>query len=91
MTGIQRFRTFLTFCVDNGGMEKSRAEGIKTTKRTTADEEERYGLELAEYQRMLEARDSPDLTAQENQETRVATKLIRWAGMRISDAHKFNS
>jgi integrase len=90
-TELQRFRTFLKFCVDNGWMEKSGAEGIKTRKKTTSAEEERYGLELAEYQRMLDAPDSPDLTAQENQETRVATELMRWAGLRISDAHKFNS
>jgi hypothetical protein len=38
---------------------------------------------------MLAAPDSADLTAQQNQETRVATELMRWTGMRISDAHKF--
>jgi integrase len=37
----------------------------------------------------MSAPDSEDLTAQQNQETRAATELMRWGGMRISDAHKF--
>ncbi len=90
-TEMQRFRTFLKFCVENGWMAKSGADGIKTRKKTTAQEEERHGLELAEYQQLLDAPESADLTAQENQETRVAVELMRWAGLRISDAHKFNS
>jgi len=52
-------------------------------------EEERYGLELEEYEQMMVAADSTDLTAQQNQETRVVTELMRWTGMRVSDAHKF--
>src|SRR5260370_6983946 len=39
---------------------------------------------------MMAAADSTDLTAQQNRETRAATELMRWTGMRISDAHKFN-
>ena len=37
----------------------------------------------------MAAPDSADLTVEQNRETRVATELMRWTGMRISDAHKF--
>ena len=46
-------------------------------------------MELEEYEQMLAAPESADLTEQQNQETRAATELMRWTGMRISDAHKF--
>jgi len=88
-TELERFRTFLRECVENEWMAKSGAEKIKFKNQRTAKEEERYGLELEEYERMMAAPDSADLTAQQNQETRVATELMRWTGMRISDAHKF--
>jgi integrase len=89
-TELERFRTFLRECVENEWMAKSGAEKIKFKNQKTAQEEERYGLELEEYEQMLAAPDSTDLSAQQNQEARVATELMRWTGMRISDAHKFN-
>jgi integrase len=76
--------------VANEWMAKSGADKIKFKNQKTANEEERYGLELEEYEQMMAAPDSADLTAQQNQETRVVTELMRWTGMRISDAHKFN-
>jgi len=88
-TELERFRTFLRECVENEWMTKSGAEKIRFKNQKTAKEEERYGLELEEYEQMMAAPDSADLTAQQNQETRVATELMRWTGMRISDAHKF--
>src|ERR1035441_485372 len=88
-TELERFRTFLRECVENEWMAKSGAERIKFKNQTTAKEEERYGLELEEYEQMVAAPDSADLTAQENRETRAAAELMRWTGMRISDAHKF--
>ena len=87
---FQRFKTLLRYCVQNEWMAKSGAKKIKTKQGTTAEEEERYGLELAEYQQMLDAPDSADLTEQANRETRAATELMRWCGLRISDCHKFN-
>jgi integrase len=87
---LQRFRTFLNFCVDNGWMTKNGATKVKTKNKKTAEEEERFGLELLEYQQMLDAPDSADLTLQENQETRAAAEVMRWSGPRISDAHKLN-
>jgi integrase len=86
---LERFRTFLRECVENEWIEKSGAEKIRFRTQKTAAEEERFGLELEEYERMVTAPDSPDLTPEQNQETRVATELMRWTGMRISDAHKF--
>jgi integrase len=89
-TELERFRTFLRECVENGWMAKSGADKIKFKNQKTAKGEERYGLELEEYEQMTGAPDSADLTAAQNQETRAATELMRWTGMRISDAHKFN-
>ena len=88
-TELERFRTFLRECVENEWMAKNGAEKIKFKNQKTANEEERYGLELEEYEQMMAAPDSADLTAQQNQETRTVTELMRWTGMRISDAHKF--
>jgi len=70
-------------------MAKSGAEKIRFKSQKAAREEERYGLELEEYEQIMAAPDSADLTPQQNQETRAATELMRWTGMRISDAHKF--
>ena len=89
-TELERFRTFLRECVENGWIAKSGADRIRFKNQKTAKGEERYGLELEEYEQMMAAPDSPDLTAQQNRETRAATELMRWTGMRISDAHKFN-
>src|ERR1022692_4319169 len=88
-TELERFRTFLRECVENEWMAKSGADKIKFKNQKTAKDEERYVLELDEYEQMMVAPDSADLTARQNQETRVATELMRWTGMRISDAHKF--
>jgi site-specific recombinase XerD len=89
-TELARFRTFLKFCVTNGWMARNGALEVKIRKTDSAEESERFGLELSEYQQILNAPDSVDLTEQENRETRAATELMRWAGLRISDAHKFN-
>ena len=88
-TELERFRTFLRECVENEWLAKSGAQKIRFKNQKTARAEERYGLELEEYEQITAAPDSPDLTALQNQETRAATELMRWTGMRISDAHKF--
>ena len=89
-TELARFRTFLKFCVLNEWMTKSGAQNVKFKKTNTAEESERFGLELSEYRQILNAPGSVDLSEQENRETIVATELMRWAGLRISDTHKFN-
>jgi hypothetical protein len=88
-TELERFRTFLRECVENEWMAKNGAERIRFKNQKTAKDDERYGLELEEYEQMMAVPDSAALTAQQNQETGVATELMRWSGMRISDAHKF--
>src|SRR5260370_32148010 len=90
-TELERFRTFLRECVENGWMAKNGAEKIRFKNQKTARGEERYGLELEEYEQMMAAPDSAHLTEQQNQEPRAAAELMRWTGMRISDAHKFNA
>lgn len=89
-TELERFRTFLRECVENDWLQKSGADRVKFKNHKTAQDEERYGLELEEYERMMTAPDAADLSEIENRETRAATELMRWTGMRISDAHKFN-
>lgn len=89
-TELERFRTFLRECVENEWIAKSGADKIRFKNQKTAKAEERFGLELEEYEQMMTASDSADLSAVQNQETRAATELMRWTGMRISDAHKFN-
>ncbi|MEO8592273.1 MAG: tyrosine-type recombinase/integrase [Candidatus Solibacter sp.] len=89
-TELERFRTFLRECVENGWMAKNGAEKIRFKNQKTAKSGERFGLELEEYEQMMADPGSADLTAQQNQETRAAAELMRWTGMRISDAHKFN-
>ena len=89
-TELERFRTFLRECVENEWIQKSGAEKIKFKNHKTAQEEERFGLELEEYEQMMAAPDASGLRDQQNQETRAATELMRWTGMRMSDAHKFN-
>src|SRR5436305_2558218 len=51
-TELERFRTFLRECVENEWMVKSGAEKIKFKNQKTAKTEERFGLELHEYEQM---------------------------------------
>src|SRR5258708_1586219 len=85
-TELERFRTFLRECVENEWMAKNGAEKIRFKNQKTAKGEERYGLELEEYEQMRTAPDSADLTAQQNRENRVPPALKRAAGSGSSDA-----
>jgi hypothetical protein len=49
-TELERFRTSLRECVENDWMAKSGADKIKFKNQKTAKSEERYGLELEEYE-----------------------------------------
>jgi integrase len=75
---VERFRTFLRYCIDAEWLKKSGASSIRVKVRS---EQRRYGLELVEYQRVL--------AVAHDAETKVAVELMRWTGMRISDAQKF--
>jgi putative SOS response-associated peptidase YedK len=59
-------------------MQKSGAERIKFKNQKTAAQEERYGLELEEYEQMMAAPGSTDLSLLENDQTRVVAELMRW-------------
>jgi integrase len=96
-----RFSAFLNFCVRNTWMGANGIKHIPVRKRVKPDnadddsddeeEADRHALPLQEVTQLLDAPDSPDLTAQQNQETRVAA-LLGWEnGLRVSDLHKFNS
>ena len=89
-TELARFRTFMKFCLENKWVAENGAKKVKIKKTDSAEETERYGLELSEYRQMLNAPGSSHLTLPENRETLVATELMRWCGLRISDVHKFN-
>jgi hypothetical protein len=60
-TELERFRTFLRECVEIDWMAKSGADKIRLKKEKTAETEERFGLELSEYEQMMAAPDSPVL------------------------------
>ena len=49
-TELERFRTFLRECVENGWMVKNGADKIRFKNHKTAKGQERYGLELEEYE-----------------------------------------
>jgi integrase/recombinase XerD len=90
---IQAFRTFLRYCIDNDWITKNQAKRIGTTKANAdegldEDEGEKFGLELHEYQQVLNALDLyPDELR--TRRLRAIVELMRWTGMRISDAVKF--
>jgi integrase len=77
---LYRFRTLLRYCVDAEWMKVNGAIGIKSK---VTKEHRRYGLELAEYSRVLIMAHDPEVKA--------AIELMRWCGLRISDAMKFHS
>lgn len=81
---VGRLRTFLRYCIDAEWIKKSGAAKVKVKVR---GEHRRYGLELNEYGYVLEAARDPK--SRTHRETLVATELMRWTGMRISDAQKF--
>jgi hypothetical protein len=86
-TELEPFRTLLRECVENEWMAKNGAERIRFKNQKTAKDDERYGLEWEEYEQRMAA---PDSAAQQNQETRAVTELMRWSRMRISDAPRSN-
>ncbi len=80
---------FLDFCKQNKWISDNAVKPIKPKALLKKDDEEaeRYGLELDEYERVLdtiEVYDEPGAS-----ELRALVELMRWTGMRISDAVKF--
>ena len=91
-TAMRGFRAFLNVCVDKKWLAENGAKKVKVTAKG-AENEARYGLELEEYQQLLRAPNSNrwGLTQQEHREVIVAAEVMRWCGLRISDAAKLNS
>lgn len=84
---FKRFKMFLDFCVSEKWIKESGADKVEVGE---AEDTARYGLELEEYQQMVNAPPAPKLSAKEQQETVAARELMRWSGLRISDCAKFN-
>jgi len=100
-----RFSAFLNFCEENGWIKINGVKHLpvgKTIKLADTDDDGddeeteggiRYGLDIHEYVQLLDAPDSPYLTALQNLETRIAIELAgpHGIGARISDVHKFST
>ena len=85
-TTMTVFRVFLNYCIDRGWLKTNVAKKIRTTRaqQRHAVKPKRYGLELNEYQRVLRYLDEfPDARLQ------AMIELMRWSGMRVSDAATF--
>jgi len=88
---MQVFRAFLAFCVNNDWIKKNTAKLIPVESPDDEDDDEtkRHGLEIHEYQQNLATLDSYPNTL-ETRRLRALVELVRWCGLRISDAVKFN-
>ncbi len=87
---LQRLRAFSGFCKKHKWIAENEAKNVPVRSANDEDDNEtkRHGLELAEYERVLDMIDLyPDVRAAE---LRALVELMRWTGMRISDAVKFN-
>ena len=84
---LQRFECYLNFCKEAGWIEKSGAAKIETAK---VPRKVRFGLELDEFQQLMNAPPLKRVSELADRETRVITQLMRWSGLRECDAHKFN-
>jgi integrase len=84
---LDRFRSFLRFCVEQGWLEKNHAANIKLG---VSKPSPKYGLEPHEEQQMFDAIDLVSLRRQMDQynskELRALVLVMRFSGLRISDA-----
>jgi site-specific recombinase XerD len=92
---IQRLRTFLNYCVDQNWMVKNMAKAKSFSGVAAAgveddgDDDAKVGLELYEYQAVLNALDTYSDKV-ETKRLRAFVELGRWCGLRMSDLTKFN-
>jgi integrase/recombinase XerD len=92
---IQEFRTFMTYCIDSDWIAKNTARMIGKSTAAAADDHEetdvseKVGLELHEYEHVLKTLNSYPITL-DTRRLRAVVELMRWTGMRISDAAKFS-
>ena len=86
---LGRLRYFLNYCVDSGWLRTNGATKVKVADRGKVDP--KYGLNPDEYERVLdEARVWTDswgnIDGKKARELQVMVPLLRWSGLRISDA-----
>ncbi len=81
LTNVGMLRTFIAACITKKWMKTDGTSEIALPK-LSAEDKERYGLSLEEYEQLVHGADG---------ELRAIVELMRWSGLRISDAVKFNS
>jgi integrase len=84
---LERYRTFLTFCKDNGWLQANHAKKIKVS---TADVSQKYAWTLEEYERILQTLEHwTDEYGREGQPEAIRQHAyfltLRYTGQRISD------
>jgi site-specific recombinase XerD len=86
-TTMTVFRTFLKYCVDRDWLKTNTATKIKTSKaqQRHSSKNKKHGLELQDYEKVLRY-----LDGEPDPRMRTMIELMRWTGMRISDAAKFS-
>lgn len=77
-TTLERFRAFLAYCLDRNWVETNHAKKIKYKFKTDA----KYGMTPDQERKVFEAIRHDDL--------RAFCLVMRWAGLRISDATTLN-
>jgi integrase/recombinase XerD len=86
---LERFRSFLEYCKKLKWLTGNQAKDIKLTYEKAKP---KYGLELDEYARLLEAAEewSARPAARRHPKERIAAiELMRWTGIRLSDVINF--
>jgi site-specific recombinase XerD len=89
VTELERFRAFLEFCRSEEMITKNRAKDIKLTYQKPKP---KYGLELDEYARLLEAAKqwaSRTHARRDPREIVAEIELLRSTGIRVSDVINF--
>ncbi len=86
---LRRLRYFVDYCKSSGWLTVNEAKNVKVETRGRG--EPKYGLNPDEYVRVLDAaRDWPDTwgkpDGKKSKELQVMIPLLRWSGLRISDA-----
>jgi len=87
---IQIFRTFFKYCIEKQEwITKNTAKRLEKKPDPDDDDAKKFGLSLHEYDNVLKTLEAmpKDL---HTQRLRAIVELMRWTGMRISDATKFS-
>jgi integrase len=90
---LGRLRYFFNYCIDSGWINVNAAQKIKVE--TRGGGEPKYGLNPDEYERVLQAAQEwtdgwGNPGTRKARELQVMVPLLRWSGLRISDAAMLN-